>query len=125
MKHVMKIGPGPARAFAGTIVGISLLGSTPAWAVSDCIPSDKIDHTAVPNDQTVLFFMRDHKVWQNTLTSKCVGLAIDPGGFTYTVTVPETRELCARATIHLNRTGQPCLLGEFTPVVPPPTTAAQ
>jgi hypothetical protein len=108
---------GSRTRLAGGAIAAILLSSAPAWA-SSCIPSDRIDHTSVQDDQTVLFYMRDHTVWQNTLDGKCVGLKLDPGGFTYNVTVPETHKLCSRETIRLNHTGQPCLLGEFAQLAP-------
>jgi hypothetical protein len=84
-----------------------------------CIRAYDIDHTEIPDDSTILFFMHGHKVWKNTLTARCVGLRINTRGFTYSPTDPGTDEICSNLqTIRVNDTGQICLLGEFTPIEP-------
>lgn len=100
--------PGSATASAGT-------------AKSVCIRAYEIDHTEIPDDSTILFYMRGHKIWKNTLINRCVGLRTATSGFTYSPTDPATDEICSNLqTIRVNDTGQVCLLGAFTPVEPKP-----
>jgi hypothetical protein len=90
-----------------------------ANAVPVCLPSYNIDHTTIPNDSTIIFTMRDHTVWKNTLTAPCFGLAMDTRGFTYEPTDPGSDTICSNlVTIHTNTFHSVCLLGAFT-LVPP------
>ncbi len=99
----------------------TLIGAVPALAKPVCLPSYQIDHTEVPNDRTILFYMRNHKLWKNTLVNDCVGLRINTRGFTYAPTDPGSDEICDNlVTIRLNDTGQVCLLGKFEPAEPAP-----
>jgi hypothetical protein len=80
-----------------------------------CLASYQIDHTEIPDDNTILFYMRDRSVWQNTLPQTCVGLRLDPRGFTYDATDPATDEICDNLiTIRLNTTQSVCMLGAFS-----------
>jgi hypothetical protein len=82
-----------------------------------CLASYQIDHTDIPNDNTILFTMRDRSVWKNSLPQTCVGLRLDTRGFTYEATDPGTDQICDNlVTIHLNTTHNVCLLGAFTQV---------
>ncbi len=87
---------------------------------SVCIASYNIDHTDIPNDNTILFTMRDHTVWRNTLPYTCTGLRLDTRGYTYEPTDPGSDTLCSNlVTIHLNTDHNVCQLGEFTRVSTP------
>ncbi len=73
-----------------------------------------IDHTHVVDARTVLFYMRDGKVWKNTLKAPCPGLLYH--GFSFLTRYPE---VCSNAqAIQVVETGQVCSLGEFTPYQP-------
>jgi len=88
-----------------------------ADAKSVCIRAYNIDHTSIPDDSTILFHMRDHTVWKNTLTDKCFGLKLNTRGFEYSPTNPGTDEICSNLqTIKLRDTGSICMLGAFTKV---------
>ena len=79
-----------------------------------CIFARDIDHTDRPDDTTILFTMRDHTVWKNTLQSRCFGLHDESDGFTYQPTDPGTEELCSnQVTIRLNFYRSFCQLGDF------------
>ncbi len=116
--------------FARSVIGAAAL-CLPLPALADqagdghkmvCIRAYDIDHTEIPDDNTILFYMHGHKIWKNTLTDRCVGLRINSRGFTYSPTDPGSDEICSNLqTIRVNDTGQTCFLGEFTPV--PPKTA--
>lgn len=85
-----------------------------------CISDRDIDHTEIVNDTTMLFHMRDHRVWKNTLPVRCFGLKNEPGGFSYMPTVSGTEDLCSnQVTIRLNTMRSICQLGNFTPVTRP------
>ena len=91
-----------------------------------CIKAYNIDHTLIPDRQTIIFHMRDGKVWKNALTAPCFGLKINTSGFSYSPTNPGTDEICSNLqTIHINDTGEVCLLGEFTPYVVKGAAAAK
>ena len=84
---------------------------------STCIFDRDIARTDRPNDTTILFTMRDHTVWKNTLQVRCFGLHNEPDGFTYQPTDPGTEELCSnQVTIRLNFYRSFCQLGDFTRV---------
>jgi hypothetical protein len=88
-----------------------------ANAAPICLPSYNIDHTDIPNDSTIIFTMRDHTVWKNTLTYPCYGLRLDTRGFTYEPTDPGSDTICSNLVIiHTNTDHNVCSLGEFTKV---------
>jgi hypothetical protein len=90
-----------------------------------CIASYDIDHTSIPDDKTILFFMRDRTVWKNTLPFTCYGLKLDSRGYTYEPTDPGSDTICSNlVTIHLNTFHNVCQLGVFTKITPPAKPAA-
>ncbi len=103
---------------AALLGAVATTAALPAMAAkSVCIPSYQIDHTTTPDDNTIMFFMRGHKVYKANLINRCVGLKINSRGFTYTATDPGSDEICSNLmTIRLNDTGETCLVGEITPV---------
>ncbi len=97
--------------------------SPPAGAKEVCIYAQDIDHTSIPDDHTIIFYMRRHKAWKNTLVGECATLRSSTRGFTYSPTDPGSDQMCSNLqTIRVNDTGETCLLGEFTPF--DPTTPA-
>jgi hypothetical protein len=46
----------------------------PPNAVQACVYHPSIDHTRILDDRNILFFMRDHSIYQNTLKEQCFGL---------------------------------------------------
>src|ERR1700752_930075 len=81
-----------------------------------CLRSYEINHTKVVDDQTILFYMRGNKGWENTLISRCPTLRNNTRGFTY-APLPATNEICSNLfTIRVNDSGEVCLPGVFTPV---------
>jgi hypothetical protein len=114
MKHALSL-----SLFAAAV---ALSPALPALAdKAVCIRTMDIDHTEIPDDSTILFYMRHHKIWKNTLVSRCVALKNNSRGFTYSPTIPGSNEICSNLfTIRVNDTGETCLPGEFTPVEPAP-----
>ena len=94
--------------------------ASPALALagnSTCIVDRDIVQTTRPDDQTILFTLRDHSVWKNTLPTRCFGLHNEPDGFTFQPTDPGTGDLCSgQVTIKLNFSKSFCQLGDFTRV---------
>jgi hypothetical protein len=114
-----------AIAIAGLAAGCTA-GAQPQGSVENphaapvCLASYNIDHTSVPDDNTILFYMRDHSVWKNTLIGRCYGLRLDTRGFTYTPTSPGSNAICSNlVTIRTNTDHNNCLLGAFTQVSGP------
>jgi hypothetical protein len=112
-----------AAAFAA-LTATTFAQTTPAEAPKSgpvCIrpfdtPTGSIDHTHVVDAQTVLFYMRDGKIWKNSLVAPCRGILLH--GFSF---VTHQDEVCSNATsIQVMETGQICQLGAFTPYTPPP-----
>jgi len=86
-----------------------------AQAPSICLASYNIDHTEIPNDNTIIFYMKDRSVYKNTLSFTCYGLRMDSRGYTYEPTDPGSDTICSNlVTIHLNTDHNVCQLGEFT-----------
>jgi len=115
---------------AALLGAVALTAALPALAEgkSVCFPTYQIDHTSIPNDQTILFHMYGHKVYKANVINKCVGLSINSRGFSYSPTIPGSNEICSNLlTIRLNDTGQTCLIGEIALVEPaaPAAPAAQ
>ena len=112
MKHGIVLGLVAACCLGG------LAGRpTPAWAApSACLDSYRIDHTEVPDDGQILFYMRDRSVYQSRIQGGCPGLSIDTRGFTYEP-IPGNDEICGNLlTVRLNTTHAVCLVGAITQI---------
>lgn len=81
-----------------------------------CIRTELIDHSRVKDDRTILFTMRDKKVWAAKLLGHCTDLRSN--GFAYEPAQPS--QICANLqTIHVLRTGAACMIGPIEPYAPP------
>ena len=79
-----------------------------------CLQAYRIDHTEVPDNSTILFHMRDRSVYRAHMINRCIGLAMDPRGFTY-VANPGTDEICSNLlSIRLNSHGGVCIVGRMS-----------
>jgi hypothetical protein len=107
-----------AIAFAACSVASAAEDSTsPAATKQVCIQAPFVDHTTVLSDTEILFYMKDRKIWKNTLPRACQGLKFEKG-FSQ---VLHGDTICSNMhTIRVLNTGTPCNLGEFTPYTPPP-----
>ena len=71
----------PCIALA-TLIGAACAASaaaqaqSPAPDVAACVYRSNIDHTRILDDRNILFFMRDHSIYQNVLKDPCYGLKI-------------------------------------------------
>lgn len=80
-------------------------------------PTGGIDHTHAVDAKTLLFYMKDGKIWKNTLRAPCPGLLMH--GFDF---VTHQDEVCSNAqAIRVIETGEVCQLGVFTPYTVPHT----
>jgi hypothetical protein len=76
-----------------------------------CLWTYQIDHTSVPDENTIVFHMKGGEIWVNKLVSMCPGLKFY--GFGYDVHGPS--EICGnQQSIRVLKTGAVCLLGPFT-----------
>ena len=102
----------PAFAGAALVLAASAPAEVPAPPAQSslCINSRNIQRTEVQDDQTILFHMRDGRVWQNKLRRVCPMLKTSP--FTQ---VLHSDQVCANQQfIHVTQTRDTCALGDFT-----------
>jgi hypothetical protein len=88
---------------------------------ADCLPVSSIRRTEVVDNQTILFYMRNRKVYRNYLAHECPGLERE-NRFSYKV---YNARLCSIDTITVLQQfagriepGFTCRLGEFHPLSP-------
>ncbi len=115
-RHIVVVAAVAAAAFVAVAPGDAQTASQAGER--RCLTLASIERTAVPDDRTVLFFMKDGSVFENRLGAACPGLARD-GKFSYRVS---GAQLCAIDTIHvLEERGfgfietAGCALGPFLP----------
>lgn len=108
-----------AFATVQTAVAQTPAAATTRNGVPVCLESEFIDHTRTVDPKTILFYMRDGKIWQNTLPYPCPGLMFY--GF---VDVVRDNQICSNMqSIRVLVTHDVCTLGTFTPYTPPPKPA--
>jgi hypothetical protein len=106
------------RTLAMLVAVASAVALPAAAQASVCIDSYRIDHTEVPDDKQILFYMRDHSVYQARMQCECVGLSNDTRGFTYEP-IPGSEEICGNLlTIRLNTTHAVCMVGAMKLIKP-------
>ena len=89
----------------------SLAPANAADTNPQCLRSQDIKSTKATDDNTLLFYTRDHKVYVNHLQSPCLGLTTD--GFAYLA--EPTDIICGNVeTIRTVEFHQVCKLGTFT-----------
>jgi len=112
------------KTFISALVATAIAaGATaPALASPVCIQSRMIDHTSVQDSKTVLFHMKDGKVWRNSLQNSCPSLNFH--GFVMNMGPTDT--VCSnQQSISVLKTHETCMLGEFTPNGSPDAAAGQ
>jgi hypothetical protein len=85
-----------------------------------CLPAQDVQNTEALNDHQMLFHMRGHKTYVNTLSIPCGSLKdINVDGFIWVADTP-TPEYCDNLEhIRVRRTGETCMLGVFSPYEAP------
>ena len=91
------------------LVGAQAPAPSPATV---CLNVRNIHRTEVQDDRTILFHMRDGRVWQNKLRRICPMLKTSP----YTQVLHNDQVCSNQQFIHVTQTGDTCPLGDFTPV---------
>jgi hypothetical protein len=76
-----------------------------------CLNVHDIQRTETPDDRTIVFHMRDGKVWRNTLRTACPMLRTSP----YIQKLNGDLVCSNQQFIHLTLTGDDCALGDFSP----------
>ena len=106
------------------VAAIAAGAAAPAAAAPVCLTSYLIDHTSVQKDaRTILFYMKDGRVFANTLVSACPGLHFHG----YVMNIPGGNEtICSnQQSIRVLVTNEVCQMGEFTPYTPAPKEPAK
>ena len=104
------------------VAALLLAGSAPATLQAAapsptkvCLNVRDIQRSETPDDRTIVFHMRDGKVWSNKLRQLCPMLKVSP----YTQVLNGTDQVCSNQQfIHVALTGDTCTLGDFTPLPP-------
>jgi hypothetical protein len=107
----------PAFAGAALVLVVSAPAELPAPPASSslCINVRNIQRTEVQDDRTIVFHMRDGKVWQNRLRRICPMLKTS----SYTQVLHSDQVCANQQFIHVTQTGDTCALGDFTLVGAP------
>jgi hypothetical protein len=102
----------PAFAGAALVLVVSAPAEVPAPPASSslCINARNIQRTEVQDDRTIVFHMRDGKVWQNRLRRICPMLKTS----SYTQVLHSDQVCANQQFIHVTQTGDTCSLGDFT-----------
>lgn len=83
-----------------------------------CINTRLIQNTHVLDDQNILFYMRDGKIYHNHLSSACPGLRHNP--FMYSIPMTQLCNIDIITVLEYRifgfERGPSCGLGDFTPV---------
>ena len=102
------------KKFTALAVLLSVSAATiapAAAAATVCLQTNLIDRTTVVNPKTILFRMKDGKVWRSEMRTACLSLKYN--GFVY---VTHADEICGGSqSIRVLNTDQVCMLGRFTP----------
>jgi len=90
------------------------VAQAPASAPSRvCLNLRDIERTETPDDRTILFHMRDGKIWRNTLRQNCPMLRTSP----WAQVIQGGDMVCSNQQfIHVLQTGNTCTLGDFAPL---------
>ncbi len=80
-----------------------------------CLNRRDVERTEIPNDRSILFYMRNGEIWRNDLRTACPMLKVSP----YTEKLTSDLVCANQQFIHLTLTGDDCALGNFTQVAPP------
>lgn len=104
-----------AAATFGLAIAAQAAPNTPA-PDKVCLNVREIQRTETPDDRTIVFHMRDGKVWRNSLRGICPMLSTSP----YTQVLHSDQVCSNQQFIRVERTGYTCVLGNFTPLPPRP-----
>lgn len=105
-------------SLALTLSGLS--GAVPLQAAAPdpakvCLNTRDIERTDAVSDRSILFYMRDGKIWRNDLRAACPMLRVS----SYTEKLTSDLVCANQQFIHVTLTGDDCALGDFTEVATP------
>ena len=107
----------PLAGAAFVLASAAGVAQSPAPAPATvCLNTRNIERTEVQDDRTILFHMRDGKVWANRLRQICPMLKTSP--WTQVLHGGGDQVCANQQFIHVIQTGNTCSLGDFTPVAP-------
>jgi hypothetical protein len=90
----------------------------PAAAANICIATRNIIDTQPQDDGKAIFFrLYDGSTWRNDLKGSCPDLRFN--GFAWSVRNPDGSVCENTQPLHVLNSGQICVLGKFTQVIPP------
>jgi hypothetical protein len=109
------LAPFASGALFALLASSSVVAQAPASGPpTGCLNVQDIQRTEVQDDRTILFHMRDGKVWQNRLRQICPMLKTSPW-----TQVLHSNQVCSNQQfIHVLQTGNICSLGDFSPAPP-------
>jgi hypothetical protein len=102
------------------MAGLAACMALPAFADTVCLQTIRIDHTSVKDSRTILFHMKDGKVWQNSLKNACPSLNFH--GFIMNIRGGADDVCSNQQSIKVIDSGEVCMMGDFTPYSPAPKT---
>ena len=118
---MLAVASGLVALAAGCVSEPKTTAATQPGGGSGCLQTFRVDYTDILDDRTILYHMKDGKVWRNSLPFACPSLK-NEGGFAYAA---ESPDICSNeGSIRVLRSGIVCQLGAFT-LEPPPAKASQ
>jgi len=100
-------------AVAALLFALSASAAAAPAPAKVCLNVSDIQRSETPDDRTIIFHMRDGKVWRNTLKTVCPMLKTSP----FTQVLRSGDLMCSnQQIIHVTQTGNDCVLGDFTPL---------
>ena len=99
--------------FLSVLILAGMAVSAPAWAENTCINTRDITSSTSKDGKTLVFQMRDGKIYVNHLQGVCPGLRYD--GFVWVLRGGDTKVCENMQTLRVLRSGEVCALGKFDP----------
>lgn len=105
---------------AKLVLAMSLAFPATALANNVCLTATQIDHTSALSDNELLVYMKNGKIWKNTLKATCPGLKFE-NGIKWEI---RGATICSNMQqFSVLRRNNFCFLGEFSPYTPSPKPA--
>jgi hypothetical protein len=104
------------KIFISVLTAAALVAAaaiSPAMAAPVCLTSQLIDHTAVQDTKTILFYMKNGEVYANELRAACPGLNFH--GFEINLRGGNDAICSNQEALTVTVTHEVCMMGAFTP----------
>jgi hypothetical protein len=102
-----------ALVFASSVTPVTVYAAA-ANLPKVCLNVTQIQSTEVPDDRTIIFHMRDGKIWRSALKAVCPMLKISA----YSQILNGDLVCSNQQFIHVLMTGNDCVLGDFLRCLP-------